>query len=416
MENVKVNFYLKRNEKKTDKTVPVLGRIRIGDSMVQFSAKVSVPVSLWDTKSGRAIGKTKVASSVNMSLDKTCVQINTAYKQLLLLNDDISAEDIKNAFQGTASTKETLIKYYERHNENFSQRVGVNRAKNTYKRYCTSLAQLKDFMRKKYNISDIPFQSITPSFVADYDFYMRVEQRFGLNTVVSKIKALRKVIKVAINNGLVLQDPFIGYKYIPAESVPRSLTSVELKKIMKAKFSRPNITFARDMFVFSCFTGISFSDMRNLTKTNIYKADDDVMWIHFNRKKTGTSCQIPLMELPLQLIEKYQDTANGEKLFPMITCGKTNMHLKKVAAQSNVGKHLTFHMARHTYATEITLSQGVSLETVSKMLGHTNLRTTRIYAHVNIDKIAEDIGKLEKRLCGRYRLVEDANTNIPLYK
>ena len=167
MESVKVNFYLKRNEKKTDKTVPVLGRIRIGDSMVQFSAKVSVPVSLWDTKSGRAIGKTKVASSVNMSLDKTCVQINTAYKQLLLLNDDISAEDIKNAFQGTASSKETLIKNYERHNENFSQRVGVNRAKSTYKRYCTSLAQLNDFMRKKYNIGDIPFQSITPSFVAD---------------------------------------------------------------------------------------------------------------------------------------------------------------------------------------------------------------------------------------------------------
>jgi Site-specific recombinase XerD len=407
MENVKVNFYLRRNEKSNSKTMPILGRIRIGNSMVQFCSKVNVPESLWDTKSGRALGKTKVASAVNLSLDKICVQINTAYKQLRLLNDNISAEDIKNAFQGIASHKDTLIKYYENHNDNFFLHVGVNRAMSTYKRYCTSIEQLKDFMRKKYNISDIPFQSITPSFVADYDFYMRVELRFGLNTVVSRMKALRKVIKIAINNGLVRHDPFVGYKYILADSVPRSLTSGELKKIMQAKFSRSNLTIARDMFVFSCFTGVSFSDMRNLTRKNIYKADDDVTWIQFNRKKTGTSCQIPLMELPLQLIEKYKDTTIGEKLFPMITCGKTNIHLKKVAAQSNVDKLVTFHMARHTYATEITLSQGVPLETVSKMLGHTNLKTTRIYAHVNIDKIAEDIGKLEKRLSGRYQLVED---------
>ena len=150
MENLKVKFYLKRNEEKADETVPVLGRIRIGESMVQFNAKVNVPVSLWDTKSGRAIGKSKTASSVNLSLDKICVQINSAYKELSVLSDDVSAMDVKNAFQGVATSQETLVKYYERHNENFYLHVGIDRAKRTYKRYCTSLAHLRRFMRKKY--------------------------------------------------------------------------------------------------------------------------------------------------------------------------------------------------------------------------------------------------------------------------
>ena len=407
MENVRVSFYLKRNEEKSDGTVPVLGRIRIGESMVQFCAKLYAPVSLWNTKSGRAIGKSKVASSINLSLDKICVQINAAHKELLVLSDDISAEDVKNAFQGVASSQDTLVKYYEMHNADFLLHVGINKKIRTFKRYCTSLAHLKRFMRKKYNISDIPFQSLTHSFVADYDFYLRVELRFSLNTIVSIIKDLRKVVRIAINNGLVRHDPFIGYKYTTAENVPRSLTSKELKKIMKATFTRPNITFARDMFIFSCFTGVSFSDMRNLTTKNLQKADDGIMWVHFSRQKTGTSCSIPLMEVPLQLIDKYSNTAIGDKLFPMITCGKTNIHLKKVALQSKIDKHLTFHMARHTYATEVMLSQGVPLETVSKVLGHTNLKTTRIYAYINNDKIAEDINKLEKRLSGRYKLIED---------
>jgi site-specific recombinase XerD len=415
MKNVKVKFYLKRNEEKADGTVPVLGRIRIGESMVQFGAKVNVPVSLWDTKSGRAIGKSKTATSVNLALDKVCVQINSAYKELLVLSDDITALDVKNAFQGIATSQETLVKYYERHNDNFFLRVGIDRSKVTYKRYCRSLAHLLRFMRKKYNVSDMPFQSLTPSFISDYDFYLRVELRFGNNTIVSIVKDLRKVVKIAINNGLVRHDPFIGYKYIISESVPRSLTSKELKKIMKAKFTRENITFNRDMFVFSCFTGVSFCDMRNLTQKNIQRADDGIMWVHFERQKTGTSCNVPLMGIPLQLMEKYKDAGDEGKLFPMITNGATNRVLKKVAAQSNVDKCLTFHMARHTYATVVTLSQGVPLETVSKMLGHTNLKTTRIYAFVNNDKIAEDMNKLEKRLAGRYQLVENNSTSVSSY-
>ncbi|KAA6348334.1 Tyrosine recombinase XerC [termite gut metagenome] len=402
MQEVKVSFYLKRNEEKADGTVPILGRIRIEKSMVQFSAKVYVPVSLWDTTSGRAIGKSKTALSINATLDKTCVAIHSAYRELSLKNNNVSALEVKNAFQGIASEQDTLVKYFEAHNEKFLQNVGVNRAEGTYKRFLTSLSHLKRFMRKKYNISDIPFQALTPSFVTDYDYYLRIELGLACGTIINTIVHLRRIIKIAINNGLVRSDPFIEYKYIVQEPVPKSLTSDELDTLIKAKLSRPNLNFIRDMFLFSSFTGIAFSDMRNLTAKNISRAEDRVWWIHLNRKKTGVPCHIPLLEIPLQLIKKYRGIAKEGKLFPMISCSKTNIYLKRIAKECGINKRVTFHMARHCYASVVTLSQGVPLETVGELLGHTDWRATRIYAQVSNDKIGADMQLLNKRLSGKY--------------
>jgi site-specific recombinase XerD len=404
MQEVKVSFYLKRNEEKTNGTVPVLGRIRIGKSMVQFSAKVYVPVSLWDTASGRAIGKSKTALFVNASLNKICVAIHSAYKDLLVKKENVSALGVKNAFQGIASQQDTLVKYFEAHNEKFLQSVGVNRAEGTYKRFLTSLSHLKRFMRKKYNIADIPFQTLTLSFVTDYDYYLRIELGLACGTVTNTIVHLRRIIKIAINNGLVRNDPFVDYKYITEEPVPKSLTADELQTLIKAKLSRPNLNFIRDMFLFSSFTGIAFSDMRNLTAKNLSTAEDGVQWIHLNRKKTGAPCHIPLLEIPLQLIKKYRGIAKEDKLFPMISCSKTNIYLKRIAKECTIDKPITFHQARHCYASVVTLSMGVPLETVGELLGHTDWRATRIYAQVSNEKIGEDMQLLNERLSGRFHL------------
>lgn len=407
MTEVKVNFYLKRNEEKADGTVPVLGRIRIGKSMVQFSAKVSVQVSLWDTQSGRATGKSKTALSVNASLNKICVAIHSAYKDLLAKKENVSAGEVKSAFQGIASEQDTLVKYYEAHNENFLKSVGVNRCMETYKRYGVSLAHLKRFMRKKYNVGDMAFQALTPSFVADYDYYLRVELRFAPQTIVNTICQFRRIVKTAINNGLLRNDPFLGYEYITQPIVPKSLTAEELQTLIKAKLSRPNLNFIRDMFLFSSFTGIAFSDMRNLTGQNLSIAEDGVRWVHLKRKKTGASCHIPLLEIPLQLIEKYRGLAKDSKLFPMISCSKTNIYLKRIAAECSIDKRVTFHQARHSYASVVTLSQGVPLETVGELLGHTDWRATRIYAQVNNEKIDEDMRRLNKQLSGKFHLADN---------
>lgn len=375
--------------------------------MVQFSAKVYVTVSLWDTKSGRAIGKSKTALSVNTSLNKISVAVHSAYRELSLKKENVSALEVKNAFQGIASQQDTLVKYFEAHNEKFLNNVGVNRCMETYKRYGISLNHLKRFMRKKYNISDISFQALTPSFVADYDYYLRVELRFAPQTIVGIICQLRRIIKMAINNGLVRNDPFVGYKYITEELVPKSLTADELKILMTSKLSRPNLNFIRDMFLFSSFTGIAFSDMRNLTAKNLSTAEDGVKWIHLNRKKTGVPCHIPLLEIPLQLIEKYKGIAKEGKLFPMISCSKTNIYLKRIASECNINKRVTFHQARHCYASVVTLSMGVPLETVGELLGHTDWRATRRYAQVSNEKIGEDMQLLNERLSGRFHLAEN---------
>jgi len=407
MTEVKVSFYLKRNEEKADGTTPLLGRISLGKSMVQFSAKVSVPVSLWDTKSGRAIGKSKTALSVNASLNKICVAIHSAYRDLLAKKENVSAGDVKSAFQGIASEQDTLVKYYEAHNEHFLKSVGVNRCMETYKRYGISLNHLKRFMRKKYNVGDMSFQALTPSFVAYYDYYLRVELRYAPQTIVGIIGQLRKIVKIAINNGLIYNDPFIDYEFITSPIVPKSLTSAELKKLMKAKLSRPNLNFIRDMFLFSSFTGIAFSDMRSLTEQNLSIAEDGVRWVHLKRKKTGTPCHIPLLEIPLQLIEKYRGLAKDGKLFPMISCSKTNIYLKRIATECSINKRVTFHMARHCYASVVTLSQGVPLETVAELLGHRDWRATRIYAQVSNEKIGEDMRHLNKRLSGKFHLADN---------
>ena len=404
MTEVKVNFYLKRNEEKADGTVPILGRIRLGKSMVQFSSKVSVPVFLWDTTSGRATGKSKTALSVNASLNKISVAIHSAYRDLLAKKGNVSAGDVKNAFQGIASEQDTLVKYYEAHNEQFLKSVGVNRCMDTYKRYGISLNHLKRFMRKKYNVGDMSFQALTPSFVSDYDYYLRVELRLAAQTIVGIIGQLRRIVKIAINNGLVRNDPFIDYEFITSPIVPKSLTYAELKKMMKAKLSKPYLGFVRDMFLFSSFTGIAFGDMRNLTEKNLSIAEDGVRWISLKRKKTGTPCHIPLMEIPLQLIEKYKGIAKEDKLFPMLSGCKTSIYLRQIAKECGIDKRVTFHMARHTYASEITLSQGVPLETVAELLGHRDWRATRIYAQISNDKIGEDMRHLNKRLSGRFHL------------
>ena len=414
MNELKVTFYLKKNEERADGTVPVLGRI--GKSMVQFSTKVYVVPNLWDVKSGRAVGKSKPATATNKELDRISLDIHSAYKDLLTKKENVSAVDVKNAFQGISSEQETLVSYYGKFNENFFKKVGINRKLETYKRYCVALNHLKDFLRIRYNVKDMPFQSLTPSFVSSYDLYLRADLKMRHNTIVNIIANLRSVIKSALNDGLLRQDPFIGYTFEYSQTVPRFLSEKELKLMMRTPLPKSNLNLVRDVFLFSAFTGISFSDLRNLTEKNLVQAEDGTWWIHSARQKTGTPFHVPLLELPLELIEKYRGITKNGRLFPMLSCSKTNINLKKIAAICGINRRVTFHQARHTYASVITLSQGVPLDTVRELMGHRDWRATRIYAHLTYDKVNEDMGKLQKRITDKFRLAEEEHTATVMRK
>ena len=403
---LKVHYYLRHKEVKNDGTTPIMGRITIGKSMVQFSAKCSVQVSLWDTKSARATGKSKAATGLNRELDKISLSIHSCYKELLAKKEEISAEEVKNAFQGIASEQETLIGYCNRYNHQLAARIGVNITLESYKRYGVSFNHLRRFLRTKYNLSDISFQALDYSFVEAFDFYLRVQLKFKPNTIVGIIGHLKIIIKRAINEGIITCDPFAGFSLEGEPLQPKSLTKQELHKIMTTPLDTPNRYLVRDMFLFSVFTGISFSDIRNLTYSNLVQAEDGVWWIHSKRRKTGTEFHVPLLELPLQIIEKYRGLNKDGKMFVMLSCSKTNGNLKKIARMCGIKRNITYHQARHSYASLITLSQGVPMETVSRMLGHRDLRATRIYAQVSNEKINTDMRKLEKRITNKYHLAD----------
>ena len=407
MKELKVTFYLKKNETRADGTVPVLGRIRIGSSMVQFSAKVNVTEKLWDVKSGRAKGKSKAATNVNAELDNLCVAIHSAYKELQLKSDNVLALDVKNAFQGIATEQDTLVKHYEYLNEKFYKNVGVNRSVDTYKRYCVALNHLKKFLHKKYKVRDMAFQALNSTFVKSFDLYLRADLGFSNHTIINIMARLHLVIKSAMDNGLIRQDPFIDYEYISQPLVARCLSEEEFNLILKTPLPKDNMNLVRDVFIFSCMTGLAFSDLRNLTPEHLKQAEDGVWWIHTARKKTGTPCHIPLMELPLQLIKKYKGISDKGRLFPMLSCSKTNINLKKIAKICGIERCLTFHQARHTYASLITLSQGVPIDTVRELLGHRDWRSTRIYAHLTQEKIGDDMVNLQSKIEGKFVLTDN---------
>lgn len=384
-----------------------MGRITIGKSMVQFSAKCSVQVSLCDTKSARATGKSKAATELNRALDQTTLSIHSHCKGLLAKKEKVSAEEVKNAFQGIASGQETLIGYCDKYDKMLAARVGVNITLESYKRYGISFNHVKRFLRTKYNLSDISFQALDYSFIEAFDFYLRVQLKFKPNTIIGIVGHLKIIVKRALNDGIITRNPFIGFSLEGEPLQPKSITGQELNKIMTTPLDSPNRYLVRDMFLFSVFTGIAFSDIRNLTCNNLVQAEDGVWWIHSKRRKTGTEFHVPLLELPLQIIEKYRGLNKNGKMFVILSCSKTNGNLKKIAKICGIKRNITFHMARHNFGTLITLSQGVPLETVSRMMGQLGIKTTQLYAKLTNQKVNEDMKLLSGNMADKFKIYED---------
>lgn len=345
--DLKVHFYLRKTDEKKNGECPIIGKITIGRDVAQFSAKITAKASLWDIVSGRVKGKSKHATEVNSTLDKMAVSISTTYRKLQENRTSVTATNLKNTFQGIASEQETLIKFFTHHNEEFKKRVGVNRELSTYQQHEISLQHLKRFMTLKYKLSDIPFTQLDFSFIEKYDYYLRIELQRKPNTILGITAHLRKMIKYAIGEGIITHDPFEGYSPEKPKLTQKYLTRDELNKIINTPLDHPCRYLTRDMFLFSVFTGLAYRDICNLTEKNIVRASDGILWIETTRQKTGTPCQIPLMEIPLQIIEKYKGLAPDGKLLPMLSCGRLNKNLKIIAEICDIKRKLIFHTARH---------------------------------------------------------------------
>ena len=398
--DVKVSFYLKVNETNAEGRCPVMGRLTVGGSECVFSAKMLAPRSLW--MSGRIKGKSAEAVEINRRLDELRASALAIYREQSAVRDRVTAEEVKCLLLGMAYGQETLLDYFRSFIEQFEKRVGVNRTAKSACTYRYACEHIKRFLSERLRLSDVPFSALDRSFVDKFDLYLRTERKLAPNTIVLYMSRLHTVINKAIAAGIITADPFAGYEPPRPERRRRYLTGEELQRLMSTPLSVPRLYLVRDLFLFSCYTGISYGDMCRLTAANLETAEDGTVRIKATREKTNVEFEIPLLDLPLHIIDKYRDTTSDGKLLPMYGNSELNKGLKSLATVCGIDRKLTFHMARHTYATEITLSHGVPMETVSRMLGHSRIDTTQIYAQVTDNKIDTDTQSLDERIAERF--------------
>jgi len=398
---LKVSFYLKKSEMSEDGLCPVMGRINVGRySESAFSAKLSASPKAWML--GRATGKSSASREINRQLDEIRACCLSVYQELSAVRMNVTADDVKCLIQGMAFGQETLMGYFSTFIENFAKRVGVNRVHATLKSYRYTYRCLADFLETEYRLSDIPFTAIDRSFIDRYDVYLRTKRRLAISTVGFHTTRLKMIVSEAITDGIITANPFAGYEAEKPRREQKFLTSEELCLLMTTPLHDSRLYHVRDLFLFSCYTGIPYGDVCLLTEDNLETAEDGTVWIKSSRKKTKMEYEIPLLELPLKIIEKYRGMAPEGSLLPMYCNSTINAYLKRIARICGIERRLVYHCGRHTYATEITLAHGVPLETVSRMLGHNRITTTQIYAKVTDDKISTDTQNLDSRIASRF--------------
>lgn len=400
-EDVRVSFYLKKSEADEQGECPIMGRLNVGKySEAAFSMKMTAPESAW--LSGRATGKSARSREINRQLDEIRASALSIYQDLFALREKVSAEEVKCILLGMAYGQETLVAFFLSFIKKFEKKVGINREESTATSYKYACGQLMQFLNKEYNLSDIPFTALDRSFIDKYDLYLRTDCQLSAGTILLLTTQLMTVIRKAKSAGILTSNPFAGYEAErPAREI-KYLTEHELERIMSTPLHNRKLYHIRDLFLFSCFTGIPYGDMCRLSDEDLVAVEDGTLWIKTSRKKTKISYEVPLLDIPLYILEKYRDAAPEGKLLPMYSNNELNRTLKRIAAICGIERKLVFHCGRHTYATEITLSHGVPLETVSKMLGHSRISTTQIYAKVTDDKIDMDTRSLEEKIAGRF--------------
>jgi site-specific recombinase XerD len=346
-------------------------------------------------------GTSEEARTINGHLENLKALVLKSESNLLKKDIPINDETFKNEMFGTKERRRMLVPIFEEHNRKIKELLGTEYAPGTLERYRTSLKHTQDFIFWKYKISDINIDNIDHAFITEYEFYLRSVRKCNNNTAVKYVKNFHKVINICLANGWLIKDPFANYKSKIKEVIREYLSTEEIETMMNKKFVSNRLEIVRDIFVFSCFTGLAYIDVKQLTPNHISFGIDGDKWIFKNRQKTDTASKIPLLPIALSIVNKYAShpiCLNEDRLLPILSNQKMNAYLKEIADVCGINKELTFHIARHTFATTVTLSNGVPIETVSKMLGHTNLKTTQHYAKILDKKVSEDMKILRDRL------------------
>lgn len=398
---MKLLIWIDKSKTTVQNKVPLLLRITIDGKRLNINTTVYVGISEWDQAKQKVKGNSEVAKSANKTIDTFKQNAVLAYEELLRLNKPITVETVVSKMLGKDEPKKSLLEAVTFCKDDIESQIGKGYSLATFKKFKTIEKKLKAYILKDYNRDDIFLAELNYNFIQSFSKYMKLTEGVGHNGMIKNMQQLRRVINTCIKNGWIKNDPFANFSMKLQKNERGYLTQEELKKIETVILKTPKLYEARDIFVFSCYTGISYKDVKKLQPYDVITGIDKTPWIIINRSKTKTRASIPLLPKAIKIIEKYKDHKRCMMtgiLLPVKSAQKTNIALKEVAREAGVLKRVSFHLARHTFATTVTLTNGVPIETVSKMLGHTNIKTTQIYSKVVDVKISNDMAELKKKL------------------
>lgn len=399
--SISLLFYLKKPKAYVSGIIPIYLRITISGQRAEVSTGREWHPEKWNASAGRASGTKEDVKALNSYLDTLQGKVYEAHRRLLDSEDLVTAEAVKNKFTGKAEKPRMLVPIFQDHNNRIKALLGEEFSKGTLCRYTTALKHITDFLKWKYGISDLEIRKIDHAFITEFEFYLRSVRKCNNNSAVKYVKNFGKIIRICISNNWLDKDPFVNYKSKFREVVRTFLSQDEIDTIAAKEFSIERLDQVRDIFLFSCYTGLAYIDVKQLTHNNISLGIDGEKWIFTSRQKTDTQSNIPLLPMAEGILSKYKNhpqCVNQKNLLPVLSNQKMNSYLKEIADVCGITKELTFHIARHTFATTVTLTNGVSIESVSKMLGHRSIKTTQHYAKILDRKVSVDMQLLKRKL------------------
>ena len=384
----KVLFYVNGSKEKNG-IVPIIGRETINGSVAQFSCKQTIPKALWDAKGNRAKGKSIEARDINHALDNIKAQIIKHYQRISDREAYVTAEMVRNAYQGIGSEYETLLGAFDKDNATFQKRVGTDRVKGTYMARVRARNHVAAFIKANYKRSDLSMLELTPDFIKEFAVFLSTDRGLQNGSIWTNCMWLKGVVMRAHFNGLIPRNPFAQFHISPNIKEREYLTEEELKTLMTHEFADAKLSYIRDIFVFASFTALSFVDVKELTTDDIVEVNGE-KWILSKRHKTKVPFQVKLLDIPLQIIKRYEEFQTDKSVFPNLNYWSICKPLKKMIKECGITKDISFHCARHGFAT-LALSKGMPIESVSRVLGHTNIVTTQLYAKITTQKIDHDL-------------------------
>jgi integrase len=397
-------FSVRQSKVNRNNQLPIYMRVTIGGARFEIATGKSVSPEKWAASSGRIKGASIEAKEVNALLDSLVGKAHGIQRQIIQEDLLMSIETFKRKWQGQDQNIIGLLSVFEEHNEKVKQLIDLEYANATYKRYKTTLGHTRDFINWKFKTNDIDVRSLNFKFISDFEFYLKGIKKVGHNATMKYLANVKKIVLICVKTDILPKDPFFAFKMAKHEVDRIALTEQELRSVANKVFTIPRLEQVRDIFLFCCYTGLAYADVAKLRRSELGEGRKGEMWVNIKRQKTDTASRIPLLPPALKLLKKYESHAsisNGH-LLPVLSNQKMNAYLKEIGDVCGIVKPITFHLARHTFATTVTLSNGVPIETVSKMLGHRSLKTTQLYAKILDKKVSDDMQRLSEIIGAKY--------------